>query len=116
MAWLMNRKTLIFCVSVTGVFLIIVAAALYFLYSGTGDSKSTLSDAREYMLFSAVPSDAACVLKFEDFEELLDAFDQDKSSSAFFLERGKSQGKWPDSSMMFVRLHPCILLCCHLRQ
>ena len=79
--------------SVTGVFLIIVAAALYFLYSGTGDSKSTLSDAREYMLFSAVPSDAACVLKFEDFEELLDAFDQDKSSSAFFLGNREESGK-----------------------
>ena len=93
MAWLMNRKTLIFCVSVTGVFLIIVAAALYFLYSGTGDSKSTLSDVREYMLFSAVPSDAACVLKFEDFEELLDAFDQDESSSAFFLGKREESGK-----------------------
>ena len=69
----MNKKTIILCVSLIGVFVIIVAVALSFLYSGTGESGDSLADDRESMLFSAVPSDASMVLKFQEFGRMLDA-------------------------------------------
>lgn len=68
----MNRKTIILCVTVTGVFILIVAVALFFLYSGTEDRKASLSERREYMLFSAVPSDASMVLRFDDLRTMTD--------------------------------------------
>ena len=81
----MSRKSLILCVSVLGIFLIIVAASLYFLYSGTGESKDSIADSREYMLLAAVPSDADAVLRFEDLGTLMDCLSPERSAFGYFL-------------------------------
>ena len=92
----MSKKSLILCVSVLGVFLIVVIVALYYLYSGTGQSKDSLADSREYMLFSAVPSDADAVLKFEDFSTLLSTLFSDESSMSFVVSGREHSGKMAD--------------------
>lgn len=89
----MSKKTLILCVSVIGIFLIIVVAALYFLYSGTGQSKDSLADDKEYMLFSAVPSDANVVLKFWSLSGMLDCLVSDQSSLHYIVTDVRNAGK-----------------------
>ena len=89
----MSRKSIILCVSVLGVFLIVVAAALYFLYSGTGETKNSLADSREYMLFSAIPSDADAVLKYDDLSALLNSLVSDRSAMHYFVTERNEPGK-----------------------
>ena len=89
----MNKKTIILCVSLIGVFVIIVAVALSFLYSGTGESGDSLADDRESMLFSAVPSDASMVLKFQEFGRMLDAVAADESPVRSFVMDRTDSGK-----------------------
>ena len=89
----MSRKSLILCVSVLGIFLIIVAASLYFLYSGTGESKDSIADSREYMLLAAVPSDADAVLRFEDFGTLMDCLSPERSAFGYFVSDRADAGK-----------------------
>ena len=89
----MNRKTIILCVAVTGVFILTVAVALFFLYSGTGDRKTSLSESREYMLFSAVPSDASLVLKFTDLRSMTECLVSEDSPAHYIVASGAASGK-----------------------
>ena len=87
----MNRKNIILCVTAIGVFLIIVSVALFFLYSGTGKPKDDIASDREYMLFSAVPSDAVSVLKFREFGEMTACMASENSAvGSFFTDRVSS--------------------------
>ena len=86
-------------------------AALYFLYSGTGRTRDSLAENREYMLFTAVPSDADAVLKCRDFSTMLSCLVSDGSSVSYFVTGRKDPGKFAaflrnvsDSSSLYSSL------------
>ncbi len=89
----MSRKTIILCVTAVCVFSVIVAVALFFLYSGTGDSKRSLSADRDFMLYSAVPSDAVAVLGFSDFGSMAEFAAGESSSAGCFISGRADAGK-----------------------
>ena len=80
----MSKKSIIICLSIIGVFLIVVAAAVSLLYSGTGRTKDSVAENRQFMLLSAVPSDASAVLKYEDMSSMLKCIVSGESSMHFF--------------------------------
>ena len=107
----MSKKSIIICVSIIGIFLIIICAALYFLYSGTGRTRDSLAENREYMLFTAVPSDADAVLKCRNFSTMLSCLVSDGSSVSYFVTGRKEPGKFAaflrnvsDSSSLYSSL------------
>ena len=65
----MNRKTIIACIVALAVLALVVAAAVFFLYSGTGRTRasSIVSDGKTGLL-AAVPSDAVMVVEFQDLK------------------------------------------------
>ena len=65
----MNKKTIIACIAALAVLAAAVAAAVFFLYSGTDDTKAAAiaSDSRTGLL-AAVPSDAVMVVEFSDLK------------------------------------------------
>ena len=89
----MNRKTIIMCVTAIAVFLAVVSVALFFLYSDTGETRDSVAESREYMLFSAVPSDAVSVLRFSDFSSMLDCMVSEKSAIHYFVTDKAEPGK-----------------------
>ena len=89
----MNRKTIIMCVTVTCVFVMVVSVALFFLYSGTDKSKNSLADTRDFMLFSAVPSDALSVMKFSDLASMTECLVSEQSALHYFVTEKAERGK-----------------------
>ena len=89
----MNRKTIIMCVTVTCVFVMVVSVALFFLYSGTDKSKNGLADTRDFMLFSAVPSDALSVMKFSDLASMTECLVSEQSALHYFVTEKAERGK-----------------------
>jgi len=65
----MDRKAIIACIAVLAGLAALVAAAVFFLYSGTGETKSAAiaSEGRTGLL-AAVPSDAVMVIGFSDLK------------------------------------------------
>ena len=95
----MNRKTIIMCVTVTCVFVMVVSVALFFLYSGTDKSKNGLADTRDFMLFSAVPSDALSVMKFSDLASMTECLVSEQSALHYFVTEKAENGKSIESKM-----------------
>ncbi len=81
------------CVTAIAVFLAVVSVALFFLYSDTGETRDSVAESREYMLFSAVPSDAVSVLRFSDFSSMLDCMVSEKSAIHYFVTDKAEPGK-----------------------
>ena len=89
----MNKKSIIICVSVIGVFLIIIAAALFFLYQDNDGSKTSMAEDREYMLLSAVPSDAGIVMKYGSLSSMLANLVSDTSPARYFVTAREEKDK-----------------------
>lgn len=69
----MSRKAIIACIIILAVLTLSVAAAVFFLYSGTGKGRvSSLSSDSSTGLFSAVPADAVMVADFSDLKTACD--------------------------------------------
>ena len=65
----MNRKTIIACIVALAVLALVVAAAVFFLYSGTGKTRaSSIASDGKTGLLAAVPSDAVMVVEFQDLK------------------------------------------------
>lgn len=65
----MNRKTLIACAVALAVLAAIVVVAVFFLYSGTEDTKAaSMASESKTGLLAAVPSDAVMVIEFSDMK------------------------------------------------
>lgn len=70
----MDRKTIIFCLSVLAVLILGTGVAVAFLYRGEGADKDKkekkIADDSRYLLLSAVPSDALMVACFSDITKV----------------------------------------------
>ena len=72
----MSRKSLILCLAVLAVMIVGIGAALYVLYSGTGETAKAavekVGDDSKFALLPAVPSDAVMLCCFADAGKCLE--------------------------------------------
>lgn len=99
----MSRKSLIICLVILAVMIAGIGAALYVLYSGTGETaKATaekVCDESRYALLPAVPSDAVMLCCFADADDYLEQIYGGAGFPVSLKESGAKLGK------MTVSLH-----------
>lgn len=99
----MSRKSLILCLAVLAVMIVGIGAALYVLYSGTGETAKAavekVGDDSKFALLPAVPSDAVMLCSFVDAGKCLERIYSGTEFPKALKDSGAKLGK------MTVSLH-----------